>query len=205
MNKKSIVIYQAWAKVLLKLPNDKAGELIKMICDYAFEGIKNSSDDVSLNATFEMICDRLDEDNEKYKKKVESVSNARTNIKRTENRLNSDRNQSEINSKTDTVTDTVTDKKDSVFIPPSLEDVIEYFKEQGISDETKARKFFNNYSSKGWKVSNTKMTDWKARVNYWISNDKEEKSSVKKNGFNSFDAQRSYDYNDLEKILVANQ
>lgn len=51
------------------------------------------------------------------------------------------------------------------FTPPTVEEVAQYCAERhnGIDPET----FIDFYQSKGWKVGNAKMKDWKAAVRTW--------------------------------------
>lgn len=60
----------------------------------------------------------------------------------------------------------------SVFIIPSLDEIISEFKSKG-STESEALKFFNFYESKGWVVGKTKMKKWKNAVSGWISRSKD--------------------------------
>lgn len=54
------------------------------------------------------------------------------------------------------------------FSPPSMNDVIEFFKEKK-SNSQQAEMFFNHFESNGWKVGGkTKMKDWKAAARNWI-------------------------------------
>lgn len=51
------------------------------------------------------------------------------------------------------------------FTPPTLEQVQAYCRERGNSVD--AQKFVDFYTSKGWKVGNQSMRDWKAAVRTW--------------------------------------
>lgn len=53
------------------------------------------------------------------------------------------------------------------FVKPKVEEIAEYIKEKeyGIN----AQQFYDFYESKGWKVGNTPMKDWKAAVRNWHS------------------------------------
>ena len=57
------------------------------------------------------------------------------------------------------------DNKGNRFIKPSLEDIRAYCQERGnaVDPET----FYDFYQSKGWKVGNQPMKDWKAAVRTW--------------------------------------
>lgn len=53
----------------------------------------------------------------------------------------------------------------SRFTPPSLDEVEEYCKER--KNSINAKRFIDYYTSKGWKVGNGTMRDWKATVRTW--------------------------------------
>lgn len=56
-------------------------------------------------------------------------------------------------------------KESRTFVPPSLQEVIEYCNERnkGVDPE----RWFNFYQAKGWMVGKNKMKDWKAAVRTW--------------------------------------
>lgn len=55
------------------------------------------------------------------------------------------------------------------FSPPTIEEVRSYCKERNNSVD--AEQFIDFYASKGWKVGNTPMKDWKAAVRTWEKRD----------------------------------
>lgn len=59
------------------------------------------------------------------------------------------------------------------FIPPSIQDVCDFFKEKN-KLQIEAEIFYNHYKSNGWKISaKTHIVDWKAAAEKWIlSNEK---------------------------------
>ncbi|MEN6635909.1 MAG: hypothetical protein ABFC56_08670 [Clostridiaceae bacterium] len=57
------------------------------------------------------------------------------------------------------------------FIKPTVEEIAEYCKERG--NRIKAQAFFDWNESKGWKVGNSPMKDWKAAIRTWEQRDKE--------------------------------
>ena len=117
--RKSIIIYQAWAIIITSLSDVKAGKLIKMVLKYGIKGEATSSDDETINAIFEMIKDKLNEDAGKYDAKVERVAKARENRKQNENSMKSICNQNENKSDTVTVTDT-----DTVTVTDTVTDTV---------------------------------------------------------------------------------
>jgi len=70
------------------------------------------------------------------------------------------------------------------FSPPSIEEVKEYCKERG--NNIDPEQFVAFYSSKGWKVGNNNMKDWKAAVITWEKRDKQSKSKAQNNHNQSF-------------------
>ena len=61
------------------------------------------------------------------------------------------------------------DKK-SVFIPPTPDQVQEYFFEIGVNGQ-EFEKFYDHYTANGWKIAGkTKMKDWKAACRNWKRN-----------------------------------
>ena len=67
------------------------------------------------------------------------------------------------------------EKAQKRFSPPTIEEVAEYCRERG--NNVNPQRFVNFYESKGWKVGNQPMKDWKASVRYWEQQDKENTGS----------------------------
>lgn len=61
-------------------------------------------------------------------------------------------------------------KKTVRFSPPTHQDALQYFIEQGVNDSNEATKFVDFYEMKGWMVGKNKMKDWKAAVRNWLKN-----------------------------------
>lgn len=120
-------------------------------------------------------------------------SNASKSLKQNEANVN-DRskslNESEANEAvTVTVTDTVTDTVDNLptnverlsekestkekrFKKPSLEELELFILDNSYQDYVNADVFYSFYESKGWKVGNAPMKDWKAAVRGWASRER---------------------------------
>ena len=58
------------------------------------------------------------------------------------------------------------------FIKPNLEEVRQYCNER--NNGIKAENFIDFYESKGWKVGNQPMKDWKACIRTWEQRNKKE-------------------------------
>jgi len=63
------------------------------------------------------------------------------------------------------------DKRAARFSPPTADMVNEYCREHGYNVD--GQRFVDFYTSKGWKVGNTPMKDWKAAVRTWVTRDKQ--------------------------------
>lgn len=60
-------------------------------------------------------------------------------------------------------------EKEKRIARPSLADVVAYCQERG--NHVDPQKWFDHYSSNGWKVGRNSMSDWKAAVRTWENND----------------------------------
>lgn len=87
----------------------------------------------------------------------------------------------------------------------TLSEISQYIAEKGYHVD--AERFFNYMESIGWKSGNNVIVNWKATLKNWEKNEKQQvnKPKQKKTTFNNFEGQRDYDYDELEKQLVANQ
>lgn len=75
------------------------------------------------------------------------------------------------------------DKDESIkahrrFAPPSVEEVVSYCRER--KNSVDAQRFVDFYASKGWKVGNNPMKDWKAAVRTWEGRDRETQAASAK-------------------------
>ena len=216
----SIVIYSSWGKLMTGLSSDTAGALMQRICKYSFEDSDTPSDNETVEAMFAMIKDKLDDDAAKYAEVVNKrseggkkgmasrwgntvITNDNTVITNDNTVITND--NTPITQITDTVSDTDTvsvsdkDKKSRRFAPPSLEEVRAYCMERNNNVDPEA--FIDFYASKGWKVGNQTMKDWKASVRTWErrSRDKPTPKEVPKGHFAN---ERIYDFEEIERKYV---
>ena len=63
------------------------------------------------------------------------------------------------------------------FVKPTVEDISDYCQER--ASNVDAVKFFDYYSSNGWRVGKNPMKDWKAAVRTWEKNSTTEKGKSK--------------------------
>jgi len=77
------------------------------------------------------------------------------------------------------------------FTPPTLDQVSEYCKERG--NRVDPERFMDFYQSKGWKIGNQPMKDWKAAVRTWEKRSEAEKKQTSKSNPALAFPQREYD------------
>ncbi len=134
--KKSCVIYDSWSDLISNLPDELAGQLIKMVLGYAFGEGCNYNDNPALNAIFEMMKSKIDEDYSKYYAQVERAKN---NSKRSQNEVKTmsdevGRSQNEVETMSDEVEQSQDEVKGvsvSVYVSESDKDI----KKDNMSDD----------------------------------------------------------------------
>ena len=86
------------------------------------------------------------------------------------------------------------DKNNNVchFVPPTLEEVKAYCQER--ENSVDAERFVDFYTSKGWKVGNQPMKDWKAAIRTWERKEKEGKPK-------NFQQHSTYDFAEIERLM----
>ena len=167
--------------------------------------------DAETNMAFKFIRFQLDKDNKKYEEttekrkeagklggrpKANGFSENQTKAKKPDNDNVNDNDLKEISPKGDK------EKTTPIrFNPPSISEVEQYCIEKGYS--LNADRFIDYYTANGWMVGKNKMKDWKAAVRNWNRSQRQELTTKGSNKFNQFQ-QNGYDFNSLEKELMAN-
>jgi len=171
-DKTSFILYSDYKEHFEILPDDIAGKLIKHIFRYVNDG-NPESQDLILNVAFNPIKQHLKRDLKKFEDKKVARKEAgklggvakASNAKKTLANLR------------DSVSDSVTVNKKRVkaFTPPSLQEVTDYFKENGYN-QASAFKAFNYYNTADWKDSTgKKVQNWKQKmIAVWFKNDNKE-------------------------------
>lgn len=106
---------------------------------------------------------------------------------------------------TNTNTKTITKTNTIRFVRPTLEEVTAYCEER--KNNVDAAKFIDFYESKGWKVGDQPMKDWKACVRTWERRNDVKQTSTgtiwKPGSFGDFNQRKpgDPDYKDLDEII----
>ena len=96
----------------------------------------------------------------------------------------------------DTVTVTDTDTVTGKSKRPTVEEVREYCKERG--NQVDPERWFDYYTSNGWKVGKNPMKDWKAAVRTWERTDEGKKHKGRPQTFFNYE-EKPYDSEACEK------
>ena len=215
-DKKSFVMYESWGAAIEKMNNEQAGELIKAI--YAFQ--KNPDvvpEDPAIAFVFEIIKQKLEEDNKRYEEVCAARSEAgkkggrpKANASDKKQMVSEESKKSKCFSEkakkadndneydNDLKENTLEGVKEKRFAPPTLENVSEYCREMGYTNVDAAR-FIDFYTSNGWMVGKNRMMDWKAADRNWDRREKNPQRQdgaaevSKKNRFHNLE-EHGYDY-----------
>lgn len=208
-NKKSFTAYCDWNTTFNSLPDEKAGQLIKHLFAYVNDE-EPVTDDLLINAVFANIKATLKRDLIKWKEKSEKNKqiaidrwnkNANKGIEINTNaceRIKTDANYTDsVNDSVSvsvSVSDNVKDKNKRVvnkFTPPSQIEVIDYFNQNGYSNES-AIKAFNYYETGNWKDGKgNQVKNWKQKMqSVWFKEDNKIKP-----------VNKGYDYNNVRGKL----
>lgn len=173
---KSFILHKDSLSVLNKLNDEQAGKLFKAISDYQTQNILPQDNLISI--IFEPFFNQFKRDAEKYintcearrvagskggKQKVANASKCKQELANLADSDSKNKNKNDSDSKNDNNAEEGKKKKN--FKKPTIEEIKNYILE--ISASISPESFFDYYESKGWKVGNTPMKDWKATVRNW--------------------------------------
>lgn len=171
-----------WGASILDLSDAEAGRLAKAVWTYSMTG---EAPNLSGNekAVFALIRYQLSADNQESetiaktraeagskggKQKVANQANATFATENEAIAYNKNKNKEEDIKENTNLTVSIKEKR-TRFSPPTVEEVEAYCKERG--NNVSAQRFVDFYASKGWKVGQNPMKDWKACVRTWEQRD----------------------------------
>lgn len=153
-----------------KLPDEMRLKYYDSIMDYVFKGIEPT--DPVMAALINSIKPSLDKEEKRGGNHNPSGQNQHSEVKVGQNEVKVGQSgQSFLETETETETEK---EKESVkkkvaiaprFTKPSLDQVMAYCQER--NNTVNAEQFMDFYESKGWRVGNQPMKDWKAAVRTW--------------------------------------
>lgn len=195
-----VMLYFDLRKSVKRLSLEQKGRLLDALLAYGQDGEVPAFNDPMLDVCWDFVQPRIDQDAQRYleisEKRRESVTRRwekkppseanNTNVSFVSSSIHpdtSDTNTTQIqlnssqiqpNSNTNTIlvgnSGVSAPAKRKRFSPPTQEEAQAYFVEQKSTRE-EANRFQDFYSSKGWRVGNSPMRDWKAAARNWIRRD----------------------------------
>lgn len=197
-NQPGIVLYRLeYASIRGKLSYEQKGRLIDALMDFSETGEEYQGDDPFVSMAFSFFSAAIRRSAEKYERR------RKANQENIEKRWHKDEDDPDPDDTNDTngtdgiptipmETTKPTETKptepkrkpkrtQTVFVPPTVEEVAEYCRERGnrIDPET----FVSYYTRQGWVLSNGRpMRDWKSAVVTWEKNGKEARSGELRGG-----------------------
>lgn len=194
--KKSFVAYSDWYGMFKALPDEVAGKLIKHIFSYVNDE-NPTTEDFVINALFEQVKSTLKRDLKKWEEQQEQRKQAgirsaevrKQNATLVNARSFSSTDSVSVNGSV-SVSDNVKDKNKRVvnkFTPPSQIEVVDYFNQNGYSNES-AIKAFKYYETGNWKDGKgNQVKNWKQKMqSVWFKEDNKIKP-----------VNKGYDYNNV--------
>ena len=163
---KSFTLFREFMKgINVVKPIEKRDKFLGQIVDYYFKDIELKLDK---DSDEEAIWENIGKPIKEYKKNaINGSKGGRPKITQTETQ---NITQTESTIKDVIVNVNVNSNK---FTKPNIEDIKEYCNNR--SNNINAESFYDFYESKGWKVGNQSMKDWKACIRTW-----EKRNDVKK-------------------------
>lgn len=176
--KRSVVIREQFAPLLEAATDEQVGKIVKAMLQYQRTG-EAEIEDTLMAAVFEMIKEAIDEDNAAYEETCQRRKDAAHKRWGTDADGCNDMQEHASACKSmqedadmDLDLEPIAPKgaggnkrARAKFVPPTVEEVRAYVKERGSRVDPEA--FVDFYASKGWKVGNQTMKDWKAAVRTW--------------------------------------
>lgn len=174
--KKAFLLYADFFDYFEALTDDELGKVIRAVFAYQKAGTIPTFDDRALKIVFDLIKNQIDRDFEKWtaatekrkaaaKKRWEQKAQEQTPTDQAATIAEEVPTVSEVVK--DTATEEPTEEKKALkrFKKPSVDEIAAYVLEQKF--DFAPQQFFDFYESKGWKVGNSPMKDWKAAARTW--------------------------------------
>lgn len=191
MSKCYVKAYYDWIEQTAALSDAERGRLFIAVLEYARSGLEPKLDGRE-SILFPVFRATIDRDNKVAKTNAQNGALGGRGNKATESEIKRNKatesetkpTQEKRHKTQEKDKDKDYDKDESIkkaprrFTPPSVEEVESYCRER--KNGVDAQRFVDFYASKGWKVGNNPMKDWKAAVRTWEGRDKETQSASAK-------------------------
>lgn len=171
MAKEFLPLFLDFNETTQDLTDEQCGRLIRALVDYA-NGMEPDLDGKEIIA-FRFLKASIDR-NEKLSavRAAAGSKGGKQTQANASNRKQTEANGSKAEQNTINKNKNINKNNDNNkrFTPPTLQEVTDYCRERGNSIDPQT--FIDFYSSKGWKVGNQPMKDWKACIRTWEQRDR---------------------------------
>ena len=213
----SVVFYRSFWEAIKDVDPPDQLAAYNAIFDYALDDISPNLTGAA-SAIFKLAKPQIDANNKRYENgkrggrpkaktkpsenqsETESEPNVNDNVNVNVNVNDKERDTPSITNDNTVITNDnrVINKR---FAPPSLEEVRAYCTERNNNVDPEA--FIDFYESKGWKVGNQTMKDWKASVRTWERRSRDKPTDKpKETPKGHFANERIYDFEEIERKYV---
>ena len=181
--RESFVFYRSFFEALVGMDKETQSDCLMAVADYALNGAEPTMTP-AVRMFFTLVKPQLDANNQRFENGCKGGRPRKEENNQEKTKTKPKNNQTETNIEPN-VNDNVNVnvlKKDNLkviqkkqsFIKPSLEDVRGYCLER--NNQVDPERWFDYYTSNGWKIGKNSMKDWRAAVRTW------EKSSFASSG-----------------------
>lgn len=173
----SFVFYRSFAEALNELPAEQYKEVMVALSSYALDGALPDTDCMSQIArmVFTLVKPQIDANTKRRENgsrggrpsaKPLVSENAENKKPMVSKKASNEKPNANVNANANDNAN----EKNKRFAPPSVEEVAAYCQER--RNRVNPQQFVDFYASKGWRVGNQPMKDWKAAVRNWEQRDK---------------------------------
>lgn len=193
--REQFTFYRSYYDAAVGLPEEEQAALIMAIAGYALYEVEPELEGAPA-AIFRVIRPILDSSRRKSEAKKASVKRiseessnvVRTNIEESSNIVreisdkgknkdkDKDKDKSKVKDKNKYYSGDEKSATSSRFTPPTVDDIRSYCMERG--NDVDPERFYDFYASKGWRVGQNPMKDWRAAVRTWERRDDRQTNAV---------------------------
>ena len=179
------------------LSDEELGQLFRALMVYHATGLVEEMDG-RVSFAFDFIKVDIDRTEKEYQAKCEknranrmvAIENARQRSLTVDNERDKEKKRKEKEK---------TRKEIKRFTPPTVDEVRAYCKER--NNSVNPERFVNYYTSKGWKVGKTPMSDWKAAVRTWEEGEKDNAGHTGNSGNAEGKVRSAYSFLDEQSAI----
>lgn len=174
MIKDSFIFYRSFFEALKGMEAEIQGKCLMALSNYALNGVEPSQEP-EVMMFFTLAKPQIDANNKRFMNGCKGGRPKKPNENQTitETKPNNNQNKTEVEPNVNVNVNVNDIKKENIIkekkqTKPSLEDVKQYCEER--KNNVDACKWYDYYSSNGWKVGKNTMKDWRACVRTWERN-----------------------------------